>query len=58
MWLGAKRTHTAQSGISRRQYPFATLLELHRQPEIVSTTRTRLATVAEIYQGKARACWT
>jgi hypothetical protein len=53
MWLEGKRTKTAQSGFSRRQYPFETLLAYHHQPTIVTTTQTRQATVHEIYEGKA-----
>jgi hypothetical protein len=54
MWLGGKRRKTAQSGCSRTQWAFETLLEHHNQPEIVSAIQARLATLTEIYKGKAR----
>jgi hypothetical protein len=54
MWLNGKRTKTAQSGFSREQWPFETLLEHHSQPTVVRTTQTRLATLTEIYGGKHR----
>jgi DNA polymerase type B, organellar and viral len=54
MWLDGDRKKRAQSGFSRAQWPFETLLEHHSQPTLVRTTQTRLATMAEIYKGKPR----